>query len=181
MAYINGKEVVFSMSGVDGESAYEIAVRHGFEGTEEEWLASLKAEADYSFIKVYVSNVDESPASIIGGTWIRVENVFLLAAGSTYAAGSTGGSADTVLIKHTHNINSSSGNPIYLKKGTNASGWLINTEALNNATNGTAFNYVTNGADSSWRITASNVGTADSGTGKNMPPYKTFYMWERIA
>ena len=28
--------------GREGESAYEIAVRHGFEGTEEEWLESLK-------------------------------------------------------------------------------------------------------------------------------------------
>ncbi|CEI81308.1 Collagen triple helix repeat (20 copies) [Oceanobacillus oncorhynchi] len=28
--------------GVDGKSAYEIAVDNGFEGTEEEWLASLK-------------------------------------------------------------------------------------------------------------------------------------------
>lgn len=30
--------------GRDGKSAYEIAVRDGFEGTEEEWLASLKGE-----------------------------------------------------------------------------------------------------------------------------------------
>ena len=29
-----------------GKSGYEIAVMHGFEGTEEEWLASLKGE-DY--------------------------------------------------------------------------------------------------------------------------------------
>ena len=29
---------------IKGESAYEIAVRNGFEGTEEEWLASLKGE-----------------------------------------------------------------------------------------------------------------------------------------
>lgn len=27
-----------------GESAYQIAVKHGFEGTEEEWLESLKGE-----------------------------------------------------------------------------------------------------------------------------------------
>jgi hypothetical protein len=27
--------------GATGESAYEVAVRHGFEGTEEEWLESL--------------------------------------------------------------------------------------------------------------------------------------------
>lgn len=31
-------------AGRDGLSAYEIAVRHGFVGTEEEWLASLKGE-----------------------------------------------------------------------------------------------------------------------------------------
>lgn len=30
--------------GAAGESAYEIAIRHGFEGTEEEWLESLKGE-----------------------------------------------------------------------------------------------------------------------------------------
>lgn len=31
-----------------GESAYEVAVRNGFEGTEEEWLESLKAAIDDS-------------------------------------------------------------------------------------------------------------------------------------
>lgn len=30
---------------IKGESAYEVAVRNGFEGTEEDWLASLKGEA----------------------------------------------------------------------------------------------------------------------------------------
>lgn len=30
--------------GKDGKSAYEVAVKNGFEGTEEEWLASLKGE-----------------------------------------------------------------------------------------------------------------------------------------
>lgn len=33
-------------TGVDGKSAYEIAVDNGFVGTEEEWLASLSATAD---------------------------------------------------------------------------------------------------------------------------------------
>lgn len=31
--------------GVDGLSAYEIALKNGFEGTEEEWLASLKGKS----------------------------------------------------------------------------------------------------------------------------------------
>lgn len=30
---------------IQGKSAYEIAVMHGFEGTEEEWLESLKADS----------------------------------------------------------------------------------------------------------------------------------------
>lgn len=37
--YIAGGSV-----GEPGKSAYEIAVEHGFEGSEEEWLASLKGE-----------------------------------------------------------------------------------------------------------------------------------------
>lgn len=32
--------------GRDGESAYEIAVRNGFKGTEKEWLDSLKADGE---------------------------------------------------------------------------------------------------------------------------------------
>ena len=32
------------VKGEDGESAYEIAVANGFEGTEQEWLDSLKGE-----------------------------------------------------------------------------------------------------------------------------------------
>lgn len=34
--------------GADGLSAYEIALEHGFEGTEEEWLASLHGEDGYT-------------------------------------------------------------------------------------------------------------------------------------
>ena len=35
-------------TGKDGASAYEIAVKHGFEGTEEEWLESLKGADGYT-------------------------------------------------------------------------------------------------------------------------------------
>lgn len=36
------EEWIKSLTGKDGKSAYEIAVEHGYTGTEEEWLASLK-------------------------------------------------------------------------------------------------------------------------------------------
>ena len=35
--------------GISGESAYQIALRNGFEGTEEEWLQSLHGEPGKSF------------------------------------------------------------------------------------------------------------------------------------
>lgn len=40
----NPLPVKITGGGSDGKSAYEIAVEHGFEGTEEEWLESLKGE-----------------------------------------------------------------------------------------------------------------------------------------
>ena len=46
----------FQMVGVpgrDGKSAYEIAVEHGFIGTEEEWLDSLKAKSMVSYATHY--------------------------------------------------------------------------------------------------------------------------------
>lgn len=43
--------------GKDGKSAYEIAVSKGFEGTEEEWLESLKGEAaDISSLQEAINN-----------------------------------------------------------------------------------------------------------------------------
>ena len=33
---------------LDGLSAYDIAVKNGFTGTEQEWLESLKADTDFS-------------------------------------------------------------------------------------------------------------------------------------
>lgn len=64
-------------SGSNGKSAYEIALDNGFEGTEAEWLESLKGEdgytpvkgtdywteVDIAEIKAYVDN------AILGGEW----------------------------------------------------------------------------------------------------------------
>lgn len=45
-AYVN-QTIENSQAGSKGESAYEIAVRNGFEGTEQEWLRSLQGETPY--------------------------------------------------------------------------------------------------------------------------------------
>lgn len=41
---INGEKEIDVTNGIDGQSAYELAVKNGFEGSEQEWLESLKGE-----------------------------------------------------------------------------------------------------------------------------------------
>lgn len=51
-----------SGGGVDGLSAYEIAVKNGFVGSEEEWLESLKAEITEEDKAEIIKAVDEAHA-----------------------------------------------------------------------------------------------------------------------
>ena len=44
-----------------------------------------------------MSTVDVDPSTLFGGTWERIKDTFLLAAGDSYSAGSTGGATT-----HTH-------------------------------------------------------------------------------
>lgn len=63
---------------------------------------------------IYFSAASTSPAAIFGGSWERVQDRFLLAAGSAYAAGATGGEANHKLTEseipgHRHSIPALSG------------------------------------------------------------------------
>jgi hypothetical protein len=55
---------------------------------------------------IYMSVDSTSPATLFGGTWVAIENTFLVAAGSSYTAGSTGGSATHTHTtpSHTHTV-----------------------------------------------------------------------------
>ena len=60
---------------------------------------------------IYMSVSDVSPATLFGGTWARIQDTFLLAAGNTYDAGDTGGAATVTLStanmpSHSHGLNS---------------------------------------------------------------------------
>lgn len=56
-----------------GYSAYEVAVRAGFKGTEEEWLASLKGR-DGGVARVNGVGHDEKGDLVITGSDIKVSN-----------------------------------------------------------------------------------------------------------
>lgn len=59
-----------ALKGNDGASAYEVAVQNGFEGTEKEWLASLKGGDDPSDIDWSTpSPEDDVPSDVSDIVW----------------------------------------------------------------------------------------------------------------
>lgn len=114
-----------------------------------------------------VTGVATSPAATIGGTWEQIEDVFILAAGSAYPAGNTGGEA-----AHTLTINEMPEHS--------------HLERLNNTGNGqTWWCVVNNGYTAGSEDTNYNAGYTDiSGNNQphnNMPPYQAEYTWKRVA
>lgn len=79
----------------------------------------------YPVGSIYMSVTSASPATIFGGTWVQLQDQFLLAAGSKYAAGTTGGSADAIIPSHTHTVtaaSASAGAHTHTTSGSVASG-----------------------------------------------------------
>lgn len=118
----------------------------------------------YPVGSIYLSISSTKPGSLFGGTWEQIKDVFLLAAGKTYAAESTGGEATHTLTveempAHAHDvelgINWSPGNFQHLVQYSNEG-----------SPKGRA------------------LATTDTGGGKshnNMPPYRAVYMWRRLT
>lgn len=126
------------------------------------WSALL--DLVYPVGALYLSTSSTSPATLFGGTWTRIQDTFLLAAGTTYAAGATGGEATHTLTEsempsHTHTVDSASGNPTaYIANQAGSIG-------------GSGKNII------SKPILPTGGGQAHN----NMPPYYAVYMWERTA
>lgn len=119
---------------------------------------------------IYQSASSTSPASFLGGTWEQIKDRFILAAGDTYAAGSTGGEAahtltDTEMPKHGHNI--AKGN-----KNIDGTGTKFEIYDAYQSENSIAKGYY-------W--TATTLFAGNSKPHNNMPPYVAMYIWKRIA
>ena len=148
MAYINGVETMFSARIGSGLTVDEIR--------------------ELCFPVGITINCDTSPAQWVGGTWEQIKDKFLLAAGDTYKDGSTGGSADAVVVSHNHKVIWENGEQEFSAygSGTGTGASFFNAE------------YNTS-ANDRWRILTENTGV--DGTGKNMPPYIAVNTWKRIA
>ena len=91
-----------------------------------------------------------------------LRNSFIIGAGSTYAVGQTGGSADAIVVSHTHTVT----DPGHLHNtaSTGATSTLINAGAGNTTGASTSTT-----ATATTGITIQTAGT--SGTNANLPPY----------
>lgn len=129
----------------------------------------------YPVGSIYMSVNSASPASLFGGTWEQLQDRFLLAAGSTYSAGSTGGEeTHTLTVKEmpTHRHNSVKVADNYLtawasENSGNSKGFELSNlfkQNLNDGMNKFAGDY-----------------SGDGAAHNNMPPYLSVYMWKRVS
>ena len=146
----------------------------------------------YPIGSTYISVNSVNPSFLFGGEWEQIQNRFLLASGSTYSAGSTGGSADAVVVSHSHTQNSHSHEPSntsYKFLGATTNIAINGTKRVFPSSTNGSYHYVyaedATGGINEYETTSSVTPTINSngvsGTGKNMPPYLTVYMWKRIA
>lgn len=114
---------------------------------------------------IYQSTDSTSPADLFGGTWEQVKDRFLLAAGDSHAAGSTGGEETHTLTKaeipdHAHTLKYTGQS---VTEGVNA---IRLYQAASNQ-----YNAYSGGQSSDCGDQAHN----------NMPPYLAVYTWRRTA
>lgn len=150
----------------------------------------------YPVGSIYMSVNNVSPQTFLGGTWEQIQDRFLLSAGSSYSAGSTGGEAshtlsveETPAHTHTRGTMEITG---YIEVGDhsfkvglgNGSGALYTDSAVVGATvagssGSTWASDLQFQASRSWTGETSSVGLGEAHN--NMPPYLTVYMWKRIS
>ena len=139
----------------------------------------------YPVGSIYFSVNNVSPQTFIGGTWEQIKDRFLLCSGSSYSAGSTGGTAN-----HNHKYGFRFGG--YYRdialENANGTGALTggvggSANAVRAVGNGKITAEVNNNSTTgvkSLEFNAYESITTTSNT-SNMPPYLAVYVWKRTS
>lgn len=125
--------------------------------------------AIYPVGSIYMSINNVDPAVLFGGTWEQIKDTFLLAAGDTYEAGSTGGEAE-----HTLTREELPDETLSLLIDEDKAVWST-IYASGTDRSGISYGETSHNAD----ITTEKIGSGQPHN--NMPPYLTVYMWQRTA
>jgi len=132
----------------------------------------------YPIGSVHITTNDVNPSNYFDGEWERIQDTFLLASGTTYSNGSTGGSATVTLTAaqsgvpaHSHKYQDY--NTTYTLKTTNRKPGTSTAVAY-----GTS---LTAGGGATERTSSNNTAANASQAHENMPPYLAVYMWKRVG
>ena len=128
---------------------------------------------------IYISTSSTSPASIFGGGWERLEDTFLMAAGATYEAGTTGGSAT-----HAHTLNSSNAHAtISISSSNNALHvGLVDNINGESFTSTNSYSGMTHSSTTTAKFSARSLGVfGRTQSGDSLPPYLAIYVWKRVS
>ena len=139
---------------------------------------------------IYISTVATNPSTLFGfGTWTQIKDRFLLSAGDTYEAGSTGGEAEHTLTtdempSHNHTVTAEEAGEHTHTIGNdqdvtyNASG---KCRSVHKAATGASYYDGSTGESGAHTHTMTVKNTGGGDPHNNMPPYLAVYMWQRTA
>lgn len=146
----------------------------------------------YPIGSLYLSTAETDPGTTLGGTWQRIEDRFLLAAGQTYAAGATGGQAALTLTEqqlppHIHHVEGFTsvdstthdhGVPNVIQGGSGgeayAESWSGGTGRRELTTSAICINH-----DHTVDLDSQPCGGGEA-VGI-LPPYLAVYVWQRVS
>lgn len=128
------------------------------------------ADFIYPIGSIYMSVNNVDPSVLFGGLWERIKDMFLLAAGDNYIAGSTGGEATHKLTineipSHAHNHQDTIAWPLVDDPERE---WGVHYYTAANQTH----------PYTQWINTTYSIGGGASHN--NMPPYLAVNMWKRV-
>ena len=130
----------------------------------------------YPVGSIYISTNSKSPADIFGGSWERIQDRFLLGAGSSYSAGSTGGEATHTLTEneipnheHREQMITTDGNP----------NPLVSPNGGGSVAGGAQPSKTAWKSDSARFVYTQRTGGGQAHN--NMPPYLVVFMWKRVS
>lgn len=190
-----GKSIAFGSVAPDDFEGFTCAMSLNLIDSAITSFKSYLLDYVYPVGSIYMSVNSTSPQTFLGGTWTRLTDTFLLAAGSTYAADdgthttATGGAAS---VSYTP-AGSATSHALTVEELPAHYHAMRYATASGSLTGG--YDWVTTGKATWSGATESSAGMKGAGSGqghthgfsgtkatiKTMPPYLTVYVWKRTA